>query len=455
MKIGIIGTGYVGLVTGVCLGKVLNNDIVCIDKVEEKINLLNNKQCPIFEPGLTKLLNSSDGGNIRFTTNYNELLDRDLIFLCVGTPQNDNGSTNYDYLISCMNDLADVIEPGTSTYIVIKSTAPVGSADILKSFIANKLESDRGLILGKDLNIHISSNPEFLKEGSAVEDFLNPSRIVIGTDDSESKNRLLKLYETYSDKCFCTDVKSAQLIKYASNAFLATKISFVNSLITYCEENNINLHDVTYGMGLDPRIGSSFLTPGPGYGGSCFPKDVASLSFEMEESAENYPDNCILKAVDTINEQAKMWPVYKIIDEFYDTDICLLKPIKVCVLGCAFKAYTDDVRCSSTITLIEQLFILNKNVQVSVYDPLANDNLASYFSDRNYNIEYTDNVYTAAENADVTVLMTPWPEFLALNYSKIKCFMSGNVFIDTRAMLNYDVMNSLFKYYALGKPQKN
>lgn len=453
MKIGIIGTGYVGLVTGVCLARNCKHDIVCIDINEEKIEQLKSGICPIFEPGLKTLLlkeNSEENGYLNFSTSYFDLCDRDMIMIAVGTPQRENGSTDLSYILDCGKQIAQVITK--DTYITIKSTAPVGTADKLKNIIDDVL-ADRNLEY--PINVYISSNPEFLKEGSAIEDFLNPARIVIGADDSESKERLLTIYQDYKDKCFCTDVKSAQLIKYAANSFLATKISFVNSLIPYCEQNGINLQDVVYGMGTDPRIGDKFLKPGPGYGGSCFPKDVASLCYEIQSTSSSYE---ILDSVNLINRRSKHWPITKVIDEFYDDNTGKLKPITVAIFGLAFKPYTDDIRCSSSIDCIVDLIDFDSSTTIKVFDPLSKtyDALKSYFERANIenNIIYSDDAYDAAYNADVIIVMTDWPQFLALNMNKIKCLMKGDVFIDSRSMFDYDYMSTMFNYYSIGKPHK-
>lgn len=459
MKVGIIGTGYVGLVTGTCLSKVLNHDVICIDNIEAKIDKLKHGESPIFEPGLNKLLQSTKGGLLTFSTHYSDIMDCDLVMICVGAPQKADGSTDLAYIASCVHQIAELMTH--DMYVVIKSTVPVGTVDKMKNLFKEYYND-----IAEKYNIYFSSNPEFLKEGSAVEDFLNPSRVIIGADDPESKARLLKLYEAYSDKCYCFSVNAAQLIKYAANSFLATKISFINSLIHYCEKRNVNIQDVATGIGLDPRIGQAFLQAGPGYGGSCFPKDLASLSYEIKHATEDSPDNIILESVKSINEKSKMWPVYKIIEEFYDDNICTVKPITIGILGAAFKAFTDDVRCSSSIDCVYELFKLNKNITIKIFDPIASKNFVEYLYNNtdmssksletktNYNLITTDTAYEAVEGADAVILMTPWPEFLALNYSKVKCLMNGDVFIDARAMLDDTAMNALFNYYAIGKPHK-
>lgn len=457
MKIGIIGTGYVGLVSGVCFSKVLNHDVICIDYLESKIDMLKNGKSPIFEPGLNSLLTSEKGGTLSFSTHYADIMDCDLIIICVGAPQQENGSTDLRYIESCVRNIAEQMTH--DMYVVIKSTVPVGTIDRMRHVFSQ-------YPISETCNMYFSSNPEFLKEGSAVEDFLNPSRVVIGADDPESKRRLLEVYDAYKDKCYCVSSSAAQLIKYAANSFLATKISFINSLISYCEERNINLQEVATGIGLDPRIGPNFLQPGPGYGGSCFPKDLASLSYEIEHATEDRPDNCILEAVKEINNKSKLWPVYKVVENFYDENTCTLKPITIGILGAAFKAFTDDVRCSSTIDCVYELFNINKNVKIKVFDPIANNNFIHYLYDNTdisskklservgYNVTCVDTAYEAVTDADVVILMTPWPEFLALNYSKIKCLMNGNTFIDARAMLDEQAMSTLFNYYAIGKPHR-
>lgn len=458
MKIGIIGTGYVGLVSGVCFAKYLKHDVVCVDVNTDKIDKLNNGECPIFEPGLTQLLKKEgdDVGTIRFSTSYEDLKDREMIIVAVCAPQSENGSTDLSYLLMCGTQLGLVMD--SDIYVCIKSTVPVGSADKFKTAIVDALK-DRGL--DNEISVHVSSNPEFLKEGSAISDFMKPNRIVLGADDSESLTRLLNIYDNLLGEdgqkvpMLCTDVKSAQLIKYAANSFLATKISFANSLVSYCEENGINLFDVMKGIGLDERINPAFLNPGPGYGGSCFPKDVASLAYELKQN--NVIGSTLLDAVQDTNVNARKWPFLKLIDNVYDPDMPEDpdSELVIGVLGAAFKAYTDDVRCSSTIYFIKDTLSFFKNCVIKVYDPIAADNLEKYFSDDpriSSKIVYVDTPYEASENADVMVLMTNWPEFLSINMNKIKCLMRGNLFLDTRGMFNQDYMKSMFNYYSLGKP---
>lgn len=450
MKISIIGTGYVGLVTGVCLSSIGHN-ITCIDIDKTKINSLNQGKSPIYEPGLDKLILSCKlSNNLFFTTDFDTAVDTaDLVFIAVGTPQSENGSTDLKYIESCIRGIAKAASH--DMYVVIKSTVPVGTAQKMQEVFKEALQDEEN----KDLNIFISSNPEFLKEGSAIEDFMNPDRIVIGTNDDESLKRLKEVYKYFEKKnvpIFYTNVQSAQLIKYAANSFNAAKISFINSLASYCEKTGANIADVADGIGLDKRIGRSFLNAGIGYGGSCFPKDVESLKYEMNNS------NSMLSAIIEENEKARFWPIKTLYDIFKNTEypgeegsykFSSDDSLHIAILGLAFKPNTDDIRCSVGVKLAEEL---SKYYTVTIYDPIATDK--AYVALKDCNVKAFYSINEAVAGADIVIFCTEWDEFKKLNkweLNTIAYIMRGNIIIDGRNIFDQKEMSKKFNYYCVGK----
>lgn len=455
MKITVIGTGYVGLVTGVCFALDKTNVVTCIDNNVNKINTLNSGKSPIYEPGLEEQMKICVKENrLFFTTEFKDAVNSaDLVFIAVGTPPTNNGSTNMQHMFAVVDTLAREMEH--DLYLVIKSTVPVGTAKETEDYFK---EVRRAESL-PPVNIFISSNPEFLKEGTALKDFLEPDRIVIGTDDLESKKRLAKLYSPFKNKTkiLYMNVASAQLTKYAANTFNACKISFINSIADYCEEVGADIGDVADGLGTDKRIGRAFLNAGIGWGGSCFPKDTASLNYEMGGN------NSLIKAVIDENTKANDWPVTKLrkifansknpgTDNFYEFSND--HSIEIAILGLAFKPNTDDIRFSPGVKLIKGL---SEFYTVRAYDPIANENAKREIGD-NSNVTIVDNIMDAVTAADIIILCTEWDEFKKFeNFffrQKVKYFMRGNIFIDGRNMFaDKQIVGSSFKYYCVGIPQ--
>ena len=461
MKIAIVGTGYVGLVTGVCFAE-LGNFVVCVDNNISKVEMLQTGTPTIYEEGLEDLLKKNVAANrISFTGSLASVVNNaDLIFLAVGTPSKDqSGETDISALIGVTKAIAQDINH--DAYVVIKSTAPVGTVDKMKDAFYSVTKS-----LDKDgINIFVSSNPEFLKEGTAIYDFMHPDRIVIGTEDAESEDRLSELYAPFEEdkhvKVLYTDVASAQIIKYASNAFNATKISFINSISRYCAAVGGDISDVAEGMGLDSRIGRAFLNAGIGYGGSCFPKDIASLKYEISKKSiesGSYDNAELLSSISDENFKAWWWVVELIRSMRINKQIP--DNATIAILGLAFKPNTDDVRYSPALNIISELSYYNK---IRTFDPIATENARVALAakeDENEslimnNITFCDSLYDAVSGADVTVLCTEWPEFKKIEplvANKILTLMKGDIFIDGRNALNREQMSQIFDYYCVGKP---
>lgn len=450
MKIVIIGTGYAGLITGVCLAEV-GHTVACVDVDKNKIELLNSGTPTIYEDQLEELLKKNISENrISFTTDLPSVIDSaELVFVAVGTPEKDNGETDLKYVLGVAKGIAE--SANKDVYLVLKSTVPVGTKDkVEKIFYQTAAE------LNKNIKIFVSSNPEFLREGTSIYDFMNPDRIVIGTNDPESKKRLEELYAVFAEKCantpcfLYTDVASAQLIKYASNAFNACKISFINSLAEYCSKVDANIEDVALGMGLDKRIGKAFLRAGIGYGGSCFPKDIASLEHEitMTTGSKNY----LLGGIVAENAGARLFPSKVLHKLVRDNDV--EKVATVAILGLAFKPGTDDVRHSPALDIIEEESYYFK---LKLYDPVASQNAkialnSDRYEDIQYdNLEFCDNVYDTITGADVLLICTEWPEFRELDLDKVKSLMRGDTIIDGRNIFDRDTISHKFNYYCVGK----
>ena len=460
MKLAVIGTGYVGLVSGTCLAD-FGHQVVCIDIDKNKIAMLNSGKIPIYEPGLEELIEKNiSQGYLKFSTNLLDYIeDVDAVMIAVGTPMAENGSTDLKYIMSAADEIAvgiNDVEREKDLVVIMKSTVPAGTNDKVKEHILSKIDNKSIL--------HMASNPEFLKEGTAVEDFKKPDRIVIGFSDAYSQNLMYKLYcpdwnpEYYKDKLFFTrNIKSAELIKYASNCMLMTKVTFVNVLSRYCETIGADIEDVTKGMGLDTRIGNKFLKPGPSCAGSCFPKDSESLVYESKEV--NKP-NKLLEAVVYENNQQRFWPADKLNEiinsrnNFY--------PLTIGILGTAFKPETDDVRYSAA--LYNTAYFISKGYTVKHYDPQATENflksLPEYIDPaEDLSDEYIKEHLVACirpeevfDDTDAVILMTDWKEFEELDMEDLIKHMANNVFIDARNQFNgYDMTGYGFDYYGIGK----
>ena len=432
-NITIIGTGYVGLVTGVGLSE-FGNKVICVDINQSKINDLNAGKVPIYEPGLLDLIRKNVNSERLFFSSdiASSIKESEVIIIAVGTPQSKNGSADLKYVF----DALDSISENLNSYkvIVTKSTVPIGTGEKIITKLKKKYEDN--------IDFDYVSNPEFLREGSAVKDFLWPDRVIIGTNNEKALQIMRDIYRPlYINKnpIQRTAVETSEMIKYASNSFLALKISFINEIANLCESVGADVHDVAIAMGKDGRISDKFLHPGPGFGGSCFPKDLeALLSLSKEHSVTMETLQAAIKA----NRNQKERNGEKL-DRLVSGGI---RGKKIAILGLAFKANTDDVRESSTIDLIK--FILNQGGFVNAYDPIANESMAKIFN----NIHYSDNVYDAIYGMDALVIMTEWNEFRALDLNRIKKSMRNNYVLDTRNVLSMKELSEQgFVYDNIGR----
>jgi UDPglucose 6-dehydrogenase len=432
-NITIIGTGYVGLVTGVGLSE-FGNKVICVDINQSKINDLNAGKVPIYEPGLLDLIRKNVNSERLFFSSdiASSIKESEVIIIAVGTPQSKNGSADLKYVF----DALDSISENLNSYkvIVTKSTVPIGTGEKIITKLKKKYEDN--------IDFDYVSNPEFLREGSAVKDFLWPDRVIIGTNNEKALQIMRDIYRPlYINKnpIQRTAVETSEMIKYASNSFLALKISFINEIANLCESVGADVHDVAIAMGKDGRISDKFLHPGPGFGGSCFPKDLeALLSLSKEHSVTMETLQAAIKANRNQKER-----IGEKLDRLVSGGI---KGKKIAILGLAFKANTDDVRESSTIDLIK--FILNQGGFVNAYDPISNESMAKIFND----IHYFDNVYDAICEVDALVIMTEWNEFRALDLNRIKKSMRNNYVLDTRNILNMKELSEQgFVYDNIGR----
>ena len=430
MKLAVLGTGYVGLVTGACFAD-LGLDVTCVDIDEDKIKRLQAGEVPIYEPGLQEILHRNMGeGRLAFTTDAPPAIRGcDVAFICVGPPQKGTGKANLDYVISAAETIADSIEK--FTVIVDKSTVPVGTAERLTRVISERT----------DVPFAVTSNPEFLKEGAAIKDFQNPDRVVIGTDDERAREILERLYSSHARvnrPVLFMNTVTAELIKYASNAMLASRISFMNALTGLCERIGADIKDVSKGMGLDTRIGARFLQASPGYGGSCFPKDVRSLIDIMETHQLN---SSLFRAIDQVNELHKKSHLERL-RKFLPN----LAGKRIAVWGLSFKPRTDDIRESASLTLIEQL--LEQGAKVTTYDPEAMENTKGVFP----YIEYAPTPYAAVEGASAVMVMTEWDVFRNLDFERVKKLMAEPIVVDARNIYTPEEIASLgFRYAGVGR----
>ncbi|WP_323737286.1 UDP-glucose/GDP-mannose dehydrogenase family protein [Methanosphaera sp. ISO3-F5] len=439
MNITIIGTGYVGLVTGTCFSD-MGNEVYCVDVLEEKIQSLKEGKIPIYEPGLEELIKRNYGrGNLHFTTNLKEGLDNsELCFIAVGTPMGEDGSADLQYVRQVAQQIGETIIH--DMIVVDKSTVPVGTADEVKTIINEQLEKR-----GESYSISIVSNPEFLKEGNAVNDFMHPDRIVVGADDENAIEVMKLLYDPFTknhERMIIMDIKSAEMTKYASNSMLANRISFMNEMANICDKIGANIDNVRKGMGSDSRIGSSFLYPGCGYGGSCFPKDVTAL---IKTATDSGYEPKLLKSVEEVNNQQKSYLVNKI-KKVLGED---LTGLTFAIWGLAFKPETDDMREAPSITIIREL--LDAGATINAYDPKAMD-VAKEFYFKDWDINYFNDKYSTIKNADILIIITEWKEFRSPDFNKIKSNLSKNMIFDGRNQFKNSTMQKLgLKYYAVGK----
>lgn len=424
MKITIFGTGYVGLVTGVCLAEI-GHTVTCVDVDEKKIERLNSGEVPIYEPGLEDLV-KKNRSSLEFTTNGQKAIkEAEVIFIAVGTPQMEDGSADLRFVHSVAKTLGENMD--APKVIVVKSTVPVGSEVEVKEIISKNFKGKFSIV----------SNPEFLREGSAIQDFMNPDRIIIGTNEEEAADKLVEVYKPLNAPIIHTDIRSAQLIKYASNAFLATKISFINEMANLAEKFDANIEFIAKGMGYDKRIGEQFLKAGIGYGGSCFPKDVKEILHTAKSKGIELE---VLEEVDEVNEHQKHVPVKKLKAKLD------LKGTTVAVLGLAFKPNTDDIREAASLTVIQDL--LDNGVKVRAYDPIAKEHVRKLFPD----IEYVDDLYQAIDGVDALIVVTEWDEIKNLDLEKVKGLMKTPIIVDGRNALNMKQAKELgFDYQGIGR----
>ncbi|MFQ0972089.1 UDP-glucose dehydrogenase family protein [Gilliamella sp. ESL0232] len=431
MQIGIIGTGYVGLPTGVGLAE-LGHKVICIDREKSKIEKLQKGEVTLFEDGLEELLKKNlKNGNISFTTSMQEgVAEADIVFIAVGTPPHPvTKEADMKYVHAAATELAQYLDG--YTVIATKSTVPVGTGDDIEMLISKR---------NPEAKFDVVSLPEFLREGFAVYDFFNPDRIVIGTDSDEAKEVLTELYKPFAEKSKILFVKrrSSETIKYASNAFLAMKIHYINEMADFCEKAHADIDEVAKGMGLDSRIGNKFLNPGPGYGGSCFPKDTHAMYFMAKQ---NGVELTLIDAAIKGNEKRKKNIAEKIIAK-----VSNVKNAKIAVLGLAFKGGTDDCRESPAMEIITEL--LKSEMKIIVYDPKGMANAKELLDDK---ISYADDMYSVAHGADILVILTEWDDFKGYDLNRIASTMRNKNIFDTRNLLNCDIANKLgFSYCRIG-----
>ena len=428
MKIAMIGTGYVGLVTGTCLAD-MGNDVICVDVDEKKIALLTNGVVPIYEPGLSDLIKRNyDNGNLSFTTDIKEALNvSDLCFIAVGTPMGEDGSADLQYVLGVAREIGQYM---TRPLIVVdKSTVPVGTADKVRAVVQEELDKR-----DSSLTFDVVSNPEFLKEGNACADFLKPDRVVVGVENQESLDVMQELYRPFllsTDAFITMDIRSAELTKYAANSMLATKISFINEISNICERVGADVNKVRKGIGSDSRIGYRFIYPGCGYGGSCFPKDVQALIKTSE--AHGY-DAAILRAVEDVNARQKQVLVNKVVRVFGED----LTGKKFAVWGLAFKPETDDMREAAAITVIKSL--VDRGAEVVAYDPKATKMAQECYLKGVNGVRYVNSKYDALNDADGMLLLTEWKEFRSPDFGEMFKRMKDKYIFDGRNQYNKNTM---------------
>jgi UDPglucose 6-dehydrogenase len=440
MKIAVVGTGYVGLVSGTCFAET-GNHVTCIDIDQKKIDKLSSGKVTIYEPGLERLFERNIKENrLLFTTSLSEgIKGAEIIFLALPTPPGEDGSADLKYVLGVAKDLGKLLKPGSFTVIVDKSTVPVGTADK----VSKAIEGNSDGLLKDGIDFDVVSNPEFLREGVAVDDFMKPDRVVIGASTEQAKLIMGQLYGPYvrqGNPIIFMDKRSAELTKYAANSFLATKITFMNEIARICELLNADVDMVRKGMGSDERIGKRFLFPGIGYGGSCFPKDVQALAKSAGEV--NY-DFRILESVMNVNEEQKTYLVPKI-KQYFGGDI---QGKHFALWGLAFKPNTDDIREAPALFIINEL--INGGATVSAYDPEAMANVKALLEDK---VSYAENPYHSLENADALIIATEWNEFRTPDFERVSDSLNNKAIFDGRNLFDLQQMRDLdFYYFSIGR----
>lgn len=437
MKVGVIGSGYVGLVAAACFAE-MGNKVICVDVDKKKISNLKKGVVPIYEPGIEPLvLDNQKKGTLFFTTDIRDALDEaNIVFIAVGTPMGDDGSADLKFVLKVAEDIGNNMSH--HMIVVDKSTVPVGTADLVKERIQETLNRNNS-----QLTFDVVSNPEFLKEGAAIDDFMRPDRVVVGADNNASMRVMKELYAPFTfnhDRFIGMDIRSAEMTKYAANAMLATKISFINEMANICEHVGADINQVRIGIGSDKRIGYQFIYPGCGYGGSCFPKDVKALINIAHNSGYTAQ---LISSVEKVNNHQKNILFKKVVQKFGND----LKGKRFAIWGLSFKPGTDDMREAPSINLINS--IVENGGEVYAYDPKASEQARYYLKD--IDVNYCSDKYSALKNADAVILVTEWKEFRSPDFNKMSDLMSQQVFIDGRNQFSKDQIESKgFEYFQIG-----
>jgi len=437
MNLSVIGTGYVGLVTGTCFAE-MGNKITCIDIDAAKVESMKAGKCPIYEPGLEPMMQRNfEEGRLKFSTSYESIKDAKAVFMAVGTPSGDDGSADLQYVYKALDDLIPMITDGL--IVVLKSTVPIGTGENVKKYLAEKTSK----------KVVVVNNPEFLKEGSAVQDFMKPERVIIGTDDDHAWEVMEELYEPFNrlnGRTIRMSNLSAEMTKYAANCFLATKISFMNEIARLCDKTGADVTEVRHGISTDSRIGMQFLYPGPGYGGSCFPKDVKALAYTAKQHGMNLK---LVETTEEVNAEQKFYMFEKMKNHFGD-----LKGKTIAIWGVAFKANTDDIRETPAIYTVKALN--DAGAKVRFFDPVAAENFEVYAKENSFKAEKIDNKYDCLEGADALCVLTEWKEFRAPDFDEIKSRLKAPNLFDGRNLYKTSQMiEEGFNYFAVGKRISN
>ena len=440
MNIAVIGTGYVGLVSGTCFSE-MGNRVTCVDVDQLKIDNLNKGIIPIFEPRLEDMVEKNvSKKNLFFTTKFNEAIHKaDIVMIAVGTPMGEDGSADLQHVLKVASEIGKNITH--EILVVNKSTVPVGTADKVRDAIQKELD-----FRGVNVKFNVVSNPEFLKEGDAINDFMKPDRVVIGSDSESAIKKMKELYSPFfrtHDRFITMDVRSAEMTKYAANAMLATKISFMNEIANICEKVGADVNNVRIGIGSDSRIGYSFIYPGVGYGGSCFPKDLKAL--DKIASDYNYEAQ-LIKSVEDVNNRQKLALVNKILKIFGED----LTDKVFAIWGLAFKPGTDDMREAPSLYTIKEL--IKRGASIKAYDPKAMEESENFYFKNEHNIEYANSKYEALNNAEALILLTEWKEFRSPDFEEIKAQLNQPMIFDGRNQyIAYNLEEKGIKYYRIGK----
>lgn len=440
MKISVVGTGYVGLVSGTCFAEV-GNKVVCVDVNSQKIENLKKGIIPIYEPGLEAMvLRNVANKNLSFTTSLAEgIANAEVVFIAVGTPMGDDGSADLQYVLSVAKEIGQTMQK--PLVVVNKSTVPVGTAYKVKQTIQQELDKR-----GENITFDVVSNPEFLKEGKAIQDFMKPDRVVIGADSDWALAKMKTLYSSFffqNERFITMDIPSAEMTKYAANAMLATKISFMNEIANICERVGADVNKVRIGIGSDTRIGYSFIYPGCGYGGSCFPKDVLALKKTAQEVGYKAQ---LIEAVDDVNNRQKFVIAQKIIQKYGED----LSGKTFGIWGLSFKPETDDMREAPSIYIIKEL--IKRGAKIQAYDPKATHEAQSFYL-KEFDIQYVDSKYEALKNADAMLLLTEWKEFRSPDFEEIALLLKEKVIFDGRNQYNsFNLKEKGFEYVQIGVP---